>query len=93
MAPPGVSSDPSKLINLIIFECFWVRGALGKILTNIVSNYHFWKRPVAGDMTICGLNFLLHVIDFLILIDDFLTTQPPGHVHGSFFGISLLPCG
>ena len=40
---------------------FWVGRALGNMLTSIVSNSHFGKRPVARDMTICGSHFLPHV--------------------------------
>ena len=53
-SPPGDPSlDLSKLIDSIICTAFWVGGALGSILTIIVSSYHFGKRPVARDMTIC----------------------------------------
>ena len=34
-----------------IFDSLWVYGALGDILTSMVSNYHFWKRSEARDMT------------------------------------------
>ena len=44
--------DPSKLINLDIFDFLWVYGALGNILISIVSNSHFGKRPGARDTTI-----------------------------------------
>ena len=39
-------------MNFMIFESFWVCEALGNILTTIVSNSHFGKRPGPRDMTI-----------------------------------------
>lgn len=62
MASWGTPLDPSKLINLIIFDPFLVCGALGNILTAIVSNYHFGKRLGARDMTIFGFHFGGHNI-------------------------------
>ena len=53
-ATPRGALDLLKLINLIVFGCLWVYGALGDILTSIVSNSHFWKRSEARDMTIFG---------------------------------------
>ena len=44
--------DPSKLINLIVFDPPWVYEALGDILTRIVSKSHFAKPLVARDITI-----------------------------------------
>ena len=41
----------------------WVYEALGNILVSIVSDSHFGKRPGAGDMTILGSQFLLHVTE------------------------------
>ena len=43
----GVSLDFSKLINLIILGSLCVHEALGDMLTSIVSNFHFGKRPGA----------------------------------------------
>ena len=54
MAPLGVPLDPSKPINPIRVGSFWVRGAFGNMLTSIVPNSHFRKRPGARDMTIFG---------------------------------------
>ena len=44
MAPLGISLGQSKRISLIIFETFWVRSAIGNILTSIVSSvqFSFW---------------------------------------------------
>ena len=50
----GDPLDISKPINLIIFGPFCVREALGNMLTSIITNCHFGKRPGAGDMTILG---------------------------------------
>ena len=47
--PGGSSVGPSKLISLIIFDSFWMYGALGDILTSLVSNSHFGKRREARD--------------------------------------------
>ena len=52
MAIPRVALDSSKLIILIIFDLFWRCEALGNMLTRIVSNSHFGKRPGDRDMTI-----------------------------------------
>ena len=56
MAPQGYGLDLSKLIILIIFDPFWVWWPNGNILTSIVSNSHFGKRPGTRDMTISGPN-------------------------------------
>ena len=49
----GPPLDPSKHIILIILGALWVYGALGDILSSIMSNSHFRKRPGARDMMIC----------------------------------------
>ena len=58
MPPPGRALDPSKHLILIIFDPLWAYRTLGDILTNIVSNSHFGKRPVARAVTI----FVTHVL-------------------------------
>mgnify|MGYP000267374036 CR=1 FL=1 len=58
VTPGGHLLDPSKLTILIIFDPLWVCGALGDMLTNIVSNSHFGKRPTAREMT----TFVSHVV-------------------------------
>ncbi len=48
-------------MNLIILEHFWVRAALANMLTSIVFNSQFAKRPGARDMTIFGPHVGLHI--------------------------------
>ena len=62
----GETLDPSKPIISIIFHPFWVCEALGNIWTFIVANSHFGKRPVAGDMTMCGSHFLPYVNEYVL---------------------------
>ena len=48
--------------------------ALGDMLTSIVSNYHFGKRPGARDITIFSIHALYHVnnkICSLLMIFDY----------------------
>ena len=59
MAHLGSPLDPSKPINLIIFDFFWV--VIGNMLTSIVSNSRFGKRPGARNMTIFGSHVGAHV--------------------------------
>ena len=66
MRPEG-PSDPSELIACTIFESFWVERTLDMILTSVVSNSHFGKRPVARDMTIFGSNVGPHVSENVCL--------------------------
>ena len=47
MASPGDELDASNFIIQIIFDSFWVFGALAKILTSIVLNPLFGKQLVA----------------------------------------------
>ena len=47
MAPLGIPLDPSKPVNFIIFDSFWVGRALGNMLTSILSNFDFGERPGA----------------------------------------------
>ena len=54
ITPEGPSLDVLKLIILFLLGALWVCGALGDILTSIVSNSQFWKRSEAREMTICG---------------------------------------
>ena len=53
MHTQGTALDLSKLISLIIFEPFRVRGTRGNILITIVPNYPFGKRLEARDMHMC----------------------------------------
>ena len=53
----GPSLHPSKLIILTILDALWVYGTLGAILTSIVSNSHFGKRPVARAMKLFSPHF------------------------------------
>ena len=46
---PQEKGDASNLISSIICEPLLVKGALGNILTSVVSNSHFGKRPGASD--------------------------------------------
>ena len=59
----GDSPHLSKLMNFIILGSFWLGEALVNMLTSIVSNSHFGKRPGARDMTIFG--FMLATIIFI----------------------------
>ena len=61
VTPGGPFLDPSKLNDVLALVALWVNGALGDILSSIVSNSHFRKRPVARDMTIFGSHILPHV--------------------------------
>ena len=63
MPPLGGGKKRSKLNILLIFDLLWVYEALGDILTSIVRNSHFEKRPVARDMIILGSLFLPHVTE------------------------------
>ena len=59
--PRGAPLDPSKLMIFIIFDPLWVCEALGDILTSIVSNSYFGKRPGAREITTFGsiVSFML----------------------------------
>ena len=57
----GALLDPSKAISFITFGSLWVHDALGNMLTSIVSNPHFGKRPGTRHMTSCSSHFLPHV--------------------------------
>ena len=46
---------------LIISEALWVYRAHGDMLSIIVSNSHFGKRRVVGDMTIFGFHVVAHI--------------------------------
>ena len=61
----GPALDPSKLMNFIILGSLWVHEALGDMLTSIVSNSHFGKRPGARDMTIFGCHVGPHIPNFV----------------------------
>ena len=61
VTPGGRCLDLSKLIILIIFEPLWVCAAIGIILISNVSYSQFGKRLGAGDMSIFGSYFPLHV--------------------------------
>ena len=63
MVSPGDRPRPSKLFYFFISDSLWVYVALGNILSSIVSNSHFGKRPVASDMMIFGLHFLLQITE------------------------------
>ena len=63
VTPGGRSLDPSKLIILIIVDSFWMCGALGIILTIIVSSSHLGNGLGARDMTSFSFHFLLHVTE------------------------------
>ena len=57
----GPLLDLSELIDLTILGSLWVHEALGAMLTSIVSNSRFGKRPGAWDITIFSLPFFPHV--------------------------------
>ena len=61
VTPGGYPLDPSKLSNVIILESLWVHEALGQMLTRIVSNSDFGKRPGALHMITRSSHVLLHV--------------------------------
>ena len=46
VTPEGLPLGSSKLMNFMTFDLLGVYGALGNILTSIVSNFHFGKRFV-----------------------------------------------
>ena len=66
---PGDPTHPLKLINLNISNPFGVCAALGNILTSVVSNSHFGKRPVAPMLP-----------KMYILIVNLLRTRTQGHL-------------
>ena len=63
-----------------MYFCFPLGVALGYILTSVVSDFHFGKRPGARDMTTLGSHFLPHVTENVLLSDDIFTTRPYGHL-------------
>ena len=79
MASPWSPPSTSKLMNFLIFGLFWVRMALGNMLTSIVSNSHFGKRLVARDMTIFGCHVGRRVSEN-VNSADFFIPRPPGHL-------------
>ena len=93
VTPRGPPLDPSKLLILVIFEPLWVYRAVGDILTSIVSNSHFAKRPAARDMTICGSHFLPHVTNHASSYWWNFHNSTPRPSAGLIFGFLLLPCG
>ena len=56
-----------KPIIFIILGAFCVYQTLGDVLTSIVSNSHFWKRPGARDMTILGAHVGSHILNIRYL--------------------------
>ena len=52
---------PKHFLIFMNVDPFWVRAALGNILTSIVSNSHLGKRLVDRDMTISGSHVDPHV--------------------------------
>ena len=62
-SPPGGLPSTPQLLDFIAFGFFWVDAAFGNILSSIVLNSHFGKRPVARDITIFGSHFLPHVTE------------------------------
>jgi len=81
--------DPSKLSNLIMFGC----GTLGNILTSIVSNSLFGKRPGARDMTMFRCHVGPHVNDKLTFFKYLFQNSAAKPSQGLIFGLLLLPCG
>ena len=77
-----LSLDPFKLIISIILGALWVYRALADMLTIIVSNSHFGKRPAARDITIVASIFYPMSPTLYSLIDEILRTRPPGHLQG-----------
>ena len=53
--------DHVKLIILIILWAFWVYQGYLDMLSTIVSNSHFGKRPIAREMTTFVSNVGVHV--------------------------------
>ena len=53
--------QPLKTFYWINLETFWVYQGLLDMLTTIVSNSHFGKRPIAREMTIFGFHVRPHV--------------------------------
>ena len=49
---PRDAHDPSKLTNFKLVDPFWVSGTFCYMLTSILPNSHFGKRPGAQDMAI-----------------------------------------
>ena len=84
LTPMCHSVDPSKLIILFFFDTLWVYAALGSIPTNIVSNSHFVKRPLAREI-ICLSRFRSHGTEYMyFLIDEIFRTRPPSQLQGCF---------
>ena len=89
--PEGSPLDPSKLFLLSIFESLWVCEAIGSILSCIVSNSHFGKRPAAGDMSICSRNFHGHVTNNVMPYCWNFRISGPRPSPGLTFGLWLHP--
>ena len=85
--------DPSKLSNLIIVGPFWMCGTLGNILTSIVSNSLFGKRPGARDMTMFRSHVGLHVNENLTFFKYLFQNSTARPSQGLIFGQLLLSCG
>ena len=67
---PGPGRLLMLLLMLLLMACdipMYLHEALGNILTSIVSNSHFWKRPGARDMIVFGSHVSPHIpnIDYL----------------------------
>ena len=81
-----------NLRDFIIFDTFWVSGALGNISTSTVSNSYFETRPVAREMSIFGSHFLPHVtenVNCCRFFKDAAARPSPGLI----LSLSLLPYG
>ena len=71
----GSPLDSSKLIILITFEPLWVCQAIGNILTSIVSNSNFGKRPGVRDLTIFSSDLFPMSPTIYFLIDCFFVSR------------------
>ena len=71
------STPRTSYFDLTTFDPLWVYEAPGDILNSIVSNYHFWKRSEARDITICGSHFLPMSSTMRFLIDEIFRTRRP----------------
>ena len=90
-ASPRNSLDPSQLINFLIVNPFWSRGAHDNILTSFVSNSHFGKRSVARDMTIFGSHVGPHLSKNANSDFCFFQNWAAKPYHGLVFNLLLLP--
>ena len=57
----GETSWSLKTYEFIIYDPFWLDGALRNMLTSMLPNLHFGKRVGAQDMIIFGLHVGPHI--------------------------------